>query len=177
MSELHIKQPYCIEQIDDFTPVISHLIKMLNYTRITTLKSVEGLSVEQLDFQFSDTSNSIGALLAHIAAVERWYQVWTFEGREISEEEMLPIKSAMDLGKAGREKIKGNTLEFYIEELNRVRNKTLEEFSKRDDEWLLKSEKQSSGSKINFYFDWFHVFEDELNHRGQIRLIRKMQAI
>ncbi|WQI98124.1 integrase, partial [Rossellomorea vietnamensis] len=23
------------------------------------------------------------------------------------------------------------------------------------------------------HFKWFHVFEDELNHRGQIRMIKK----
>ncbi|MFK9093966.1 hypothetical protein [Bacillus salipaludis] len=26
----------------------------------------------------------------------------------------------------------------------------------------------------NNYFKWFHVFEDELSHRGQIRIIKKM---
>ncbi|MBN8570895.1 MAG: DUF664 domain-containing protein [Ignavibacteria bacterium] len=162
--------------MEGFTPCMSHLIKMMNYARMTTLRSVKGLSVKQLDYQFSDTSNSIGALLAHIAAVDRWYQVWTFEGREMTEEEMLPIKPAMDLGELGREKIKGNTVEFYIQELNKVRNKTYEEFSKRDDEWLLRSQEQTSGLNINYYFDWFHVLEDEINHRGQIRLIRKMQS-
>lgn len=26
--------------------------------------------------------------------------------------------------------------------------------------------------RANNYFKWFHVFEDELNHRGQIRWLR-----
>jgi C-terminal processing protease CtpA/Prc len=29
------------------------------------------------------------------------------------------------------------------------------------------------GSEGNNYFCWFHVFEDEINHRGQIRLLAK----
>ncbi|MBS1492557.1 MAG: DinB family protein [Bacteroidetes bacterium] len=150
---------------------------MMNYARMTTLRSVKGLTTEQLDYQFSETSNSIGALLAHIAAVDKWYQVWTFEGRMITEEDMQPIKPAMDLGPLGREKIKGNPLEYYLDELKKVRAKTFEEFSKRDDEWLLKPNKLSDTFTNNYYFDWFHVFEDEINHRGQISLIRKMQHV
>lgn len=177
MKAVIIENPYLIQPLEGFTPNMSHLIVMMNYTRITTLQSVKGLSVEQLDYQFSETSNSIGALLAHIAAVDIWYQYFTFEGREMTEEEMEPIKAAMDLGALGREKIKGNTLEYYLDELKRVRNITLEEFSKRDDEWLLKPRVHSPEFTNNNYFDWYHVFEDEINHRGQIRLIRKMQNV
>lgn len=32
----------------------------------------------------------------------------------------------------------------------------------------------SWGTPTSNYFKWFHVFEDEINHRGQIRLIRKL---
>lgn len=179
MKEVVIENPYLIKPIEGFTPIMSHLIIMMNYTRVTTLQSVKGLSIEQLDYQFSETSNSIGALLAHIAAVDKWYQIYTFDGREMTEEEMEPIKPALDLGALGREKIKGNPLEYYIEELARERSITLEEFSKRDDKWLLKPKVFSPvfGGEGNNYFDWYHVFEDEINHRGQIRLIRKMQAV
>lgn len=174
MNVLIIEDPFCLSKMEGFAPCMSHLIKMMNYVRMTTLDSVKGLSVEQLDYQFSDTSNSIGALLSHIAVVDRWYQVYTFEGRKMDETpDLLP---ALDLGKLGREKIKGNPLEYYIDELNKTRNYTLSEFAKRDDEWLLEERAFSDGSKANNYFNWFHVFEDELNHRGQIRLIRKMQS-
>ena len=30
-------------------------------------------------------------------------------------------------------------------------------------------------NQLTTTFKWFHVFEDEINHRGQIRLIKKMQ--
>jgi len=176
MNDIIIKNPFCIEEIHGFTPAISHLVKMMNYARITTIKSVEGLTVDELDYQFSDISNSIGALLAHMAAVDRWFQVFTFEGRMMTEEEMEPIKAAMDLGRLGREKIKGNTLKHYLDELKRVRSITFTELSKRDDEWLLKSIEHSEDYRANYYFEWFHVLEDEVNHRGQIRIIRKMQG-
>jgi uncharacterized damage-inducible protein DinB len=54
---------------------------MLTYARHTTLTAVEGLTCEQLDRLHDEQSNSIGGLLAHIAAAERWYQLVTFEER------------------------------------------------------------------------------------------------
>lgn len=176
MNEIIIKDPCCIEKIDGFTTLISHLIKMMNYARLVTLSRVKNLSVEQLDFQYSESSNSIGALLAHIAAVEKWYQIFTFEEREMSAEEYEIVKPEMELGELGREKIKGNPIEFYVDKLNSTRDYTITEFQKRNDEWLLAPKPDTTDAKFNKYFDWFHVFEDEINHRGQISIIRKMQS-
>ncbi len=175
MNDLTIENPYSVGNIEGFTPCISHLMTMMNYVRMTTIQSVEGLSVEQLDFQFSETSNSIGALLAHIAATEKWFQVYTFEDRKMSDEEKVDLIPALDLGMPGREKIKGNPLEYYIDELDKNRNYIFSEFKKRNDEWLLTDKEFPEGLKSNNYFNWFHAFEDEINHRGQMRLIRKMQ--
>ncbi len=47
------------------------------------------------------------------------------------------------------------------------------EFSRRGDEWLDEQTPFWGGRPANNYFKWFHVFEDELNHRGQIRWLRK----
>ncbi|MGE5732383.1 MAG: DUF664 domain-containing protein, partial [Gemmatimonas sp.] len=63
---------------------------MLTYSRLTLLAAVEGLSRAELDHLHDVRSNSIGALLAHAAAVERWYQVLTFEDREPSADEAAP---------------------------------------------------------------------------------------
>ena len=176
MNEVIIKNPYCIENLEGFTPSISHLIGMMNYARQTTLESVKGLSVEQLDYQFSDNSNSIGALLAHIAAVESCFQIGIFDERNFTDAEYERLEPALKLGTLGRDKIKGYPLEHYIEALNKARAESLKRFSEQNDEWLLKPYYNSKNIKGNNYFEWFHVFEDEINHRGQIRLIRKMQG-
>ena len=60
-----------------------------------------------------------------------------------------------------------------MERLARVRARTLEELTRRDDAWLFEESPWWDGHVANNYFKWFHVFEDELNHRGQIRLLRK----
>ena len=52
----------------------------------------------ELDHLQDDASNSIGALLAHIAAVERGYQYITFEERPPSALEQAALEPALTLG-------------------------------------------------------------------------------
>ncbi|WP_188456314.1 DinB family protein [Virgibacillus oceani] len=144
-----------------------------DYARSTTLDAVKGLNMEQLDYVVNEKSNSIGALLLHMAAVETGFQIEIFDGRRPNESEMDKWGAAYVLGDLGRTEIKGNHLEFYVERLNEVRNRTLEELKQRDDKWLYEERLWGDVSSNN-YFIWFHVFEDELNHRGQIRILRKM---
>lgn len=54
-----------------------------------------------------------------------------------------------------------------------MRAHTLEQLSIRDDDWLDERCDCCDGQEANDHWKWFHVMEDELNHRGQIRLIRK----
>ncbi|OAB47102.1 integrase [Paenibacillus antarcticus] len=165
---------YLITDIPGYTPQIGRLLSMMNYARHTTLEAVKGLSTEQLDFILDTDSNSIGSLLMHFAAVEVAYQVETFEGRELSEAELLVWHPALNLGEEGRAKIHGHGLDYYIDRLNEVRKKTYQLFATVDDEWLNRTDEDFWYNKpANNYFKWYHVFEDEVNHRGQIRLIRK----
>jgi uncharacterized damage-inducible protein DinB len=167
------EQLYLITDISGFTPQISRLLSMMNYARHTTLNAVKELTTEELDFILDQQGNSIGGLLLHFAAVEYAYQVDTFEGRELDENEMTKWGSALKLGEEGRINIQGNDLSFYEDQLNEVRDKTFDLFKTVDDEWLNKEEAFWFNKPANNYFKWFHVFEDEINHRGQIRLIRK----
>ncbi|WP_308637559.1 DinB family protein [Paenibacillus silvisoli] len=164
---------YLITDIPGYTPQISRLLSMMNYARHTTLEAVKGLALEQLDELLDPQSNSIGALLLHFAAVEYAYQVVTFEKRELTEEELAEWGPALDLGDAGRANIKGHDLQFYLDKFEQVRTRTFDLFKTVDDEWLYRQEEFWYGKQGNHYFMWFHVFEDEINHRGQIRLIRK----
>jgi uncharacterized damage-inducible protein DinB len=163
---------YLITDQPGFTPEISNLISMMNYARYTTLRAVGELSIEQLDERPSGFGNSIAMLLEHFAGVEVVYQIITFEGRDPKDEELTRWLPGLDLGEKG-ESIRGKPLEHYLEQLEEVRAKTLAEFAKRDDAWLHQEFPWWDDKPGNNYFCWFHVFEDEINHRGQIRLIRK----
>jgi hypothetical protein len=132
---------------------------------------VEGLSVAELDHLHDAESNSIGALLAHIVAEERSYQVMTFEDRALSAEESDRWSVALKLGVDARAVLRGYPLDHYIDEFQSVRQVTLEGLAVKDDEWLERA--VTPAPTINVHWAWFHAAEDEINHRGQIRWLRK----
>jgi len=162
--------PLRIEPLAGYSPAIGRLVCMMTYARSTTMAAVQGLSMAELDHLQDAASNSIGALLAHCAVVERSYQVLTFEERMLSPAENELMSTALKLGDDGRRSLRGFPLEHYLDELAAVRRVTLEGLAARDDAWLERS--VTVAPRINAHFAWFHVAEDEINHRGQIRWLR-----
>ena len=129
-----------------------------------------------MDYQIDEQSNSIGAMLLHLAATERYYQLNTFNEMEWgtwSEDIKKEWDVPMGLGKEGRKIIKGNDVNYYLSKLEEVRKLTIEEFAKRDDKWIMKSEPFFENEPTNNYCKWFHVCEHESNHRGQMKFIIK----
>jgi uncharacterized damage-inducible protein DinB len=169
-TQLMHPSPLRIEPIPGYTPAIGRLIGMLTYARSTTIAAAEGLTLAELDHLHDAQSNSIGALLAHIIVVERSYQVMTFEDRPLSPDENAQWSVALKLGAEGRRALRARSLDHYLDELRSVRQLTLEGLAARDDAWLERS--VSPAPKINVHWAWFHVAEDEINHRGQIRWLR-----
>ena len=172
-DELEKQELFQIIEHNGYDRQIGHLISMMNYARITTIDSVIGLSIPELDFLLDEKANSIGMLMFHIASVDFIYRTTSIHKREATEEELAFWSPALYLGEIGREKIKGFDLAFYFELLAIERKKTLEELAKLDDRWIYEEVDFWGGSKANNYFQWFHVLEDEINHRGQIRMIKK----
>ncbi len=168
------ESPFIIAPLAGFSPQIGRLVAMLTYVRRVTVDSVAGLTVDQLDYLASPTGNSVGALLAHIAAVEVACQVDTFEERELNTEEILRLGSALSLGERARAEIRGRDLGYYLDLLTDVRRRTLAELARRDDVWLEATSAFRGGLPTNNHFLWFHVLEDEISHCGQIRLLRRM---
>lgn len=164
---------FLITERTGFSPHLSRLVSMMNYTRATTLQEVQHLRTEELDLLPDPKGNSIAMLLEHMAGVEVAYQALSFETRELTEAELAKWNPSLELGAVGRAQIKGKPLEHYLNQLQEVREHTLEQFRLRDDAWLHTEFPFWDDALGNHYFCWFHVFEDELNHRGQIRLLKK----
>jgi len=116
-----------------------------------------------------DKANRIGALVMHLAAAEAYYQVYTFEGRDFNDEENKKWKVALDLGSEARKEFVGHPVEYYLNIYKQVRQKTIEELQKRDDEWLL----QAAPGRLSNYYSWFHIMEHQSSHLGQILLLKK----
>jgi uncharacterized damage-inducible protein DinB len=143
---------------------------MLTYARSTTLAAVGDLTIADLDHLHDSQSNSIGSLLAHVVAVERWCQVLTFEQRLFSPQENGLWSAALSLGAEARISLRDQPIQHYLQELALVRQKSLDGLAVRDDEWLERA--VAPGAPVNVHWVWFHVAEEEINHRGQIRWLR-----
>src|SRR5260370_31526733 len=123
-----------------YSPQVGTLVSMLTWMRPAVTGPVKGISQANLDYLFDANSNSIGALLLHLAATETLYQINTFEGinfKDFPKSYDEKWGAAMDLGDAGRKTIKGHDLDFYLNVLKETREKSLAEFKKRDDAWLM----------------------------------------
>ncbi len=157
---------------EGFSPQIGTLVSMMNWMRETVLRSVKGMKKEELDYLHDPKSNTIGAMLLHLAATETYYQGNTFEGlRAFKDKATWSVP--MSLGDEGRKIIKGHDLAYYVDILKETREKTLAELRKRDDKWLMTVDpKFFGGQPTNNYCKWFHVVEHESNHNGQIKWIR-----
>ena len=165
---------YRIKEQTGYTPKIGELVSMLNYTRAVTLADVEGLSTEELDYLADGHSNSIGALLMHMSAIEFVHQVIAFENRDLPERELEQWIVPLELGDKARSEIRNQPLDSYLDTLKKVRDKTLSLLESVDDSWLYEEGEYYNGVVYNKYYLWFHVVEDETSHRGQIRILKRM---
>ncbi len=164
---------------EGFTDQISLLVSMMDWMRFVVLRSVKGMSQKDLDFLLDDTSNTVGGMLMHLAATERYYQIHTFDGRswgdfDAKDKDLWDVGSR--LGETARKEIKGNSLAYYTDKLEAVREKTKEELSKREDSWLMESTNFFADQPTNNYCKWFHVVEHESNHNGQIKLLKSRMS-
>jgi hypothetical protein len=158
-----------------FSPQIGTLVSMMDWMRMVALRPVQKMTVEQLDYLHDSKANTIGSLLLHLAATEKYYQLHTFDGMKwgtwddsIKKQWDIP----MQLGAKARETIKGNDLNYYLNILREVREHTMAEFKKRDDKWLMTVDSDWPWGPTNNYCKWFHVCEHESNHNGQIKWIK-----
>ncbi len=160
---------------EGFSPQVGTLLSMMTWMRGVILRPVKDMTPEQLDYLHDATSNSVGAMLLHLAATERNYQIMTFEGkkpRDWSAQDKKRFDIAMNLGEDARKTIQGNNLDFYLSTLKEVRENTIKEFKNRDDKWLLTIDENWFWGPTNNYCKWFHVCEHESNHNGQIKYIK-----
>ncbi len=158
-----------------YTDQISILISMMDWMRATVLRSVDGITQKELDFLLDEESNSIGAMLMHLAATERFYQIHTFDYREWGDfdkkdTDMWNVGS--QLGDKARKELQGKPLSFYLDHLSAVRENTKDMLKTKDDGWLMEETDFFGGQPTNNYCKWFHVVEHESNHNGQIKFLK-----
>lgn len=94
-----------------YSPQIGTLVSEMIWMRGAVLATVKGLNQNQLDFLLDNKANRIGALLLHLAATERLYQLNTFENVPAQELDKTPAfrdwDVAMELGEPARQVVSG----------------------------------------------------------------------
>lgn len=159
---------------EGYSMQIGILVSQLDWVRASVISATKGLTQPELDFLVDAQSNTIGALLMHLAATDAIYQDLTFYNlQDFSPANKKKFGVAMELGDEGRKQIKGHDLNFYINIMTEVRENTLKEFKNRDDKWFQEVDPDFFGGPTNNFCKWFHVCEHEANHRGQMTVIRK----
>ena len=170
--------PNILGPLPGYTPQVGTFVSQLTWMREQNgvLAATKDLNQADLDYLFDKNANSIGALMLHLAATEVYYSLNTFGGMKWDtwgDEVKKKWDAAMNLGDAGRTTIKGHDRQYYVDILHEVRERTLAEFAKRDDKWLLGKLDDPDWGPCNNLAKWFHVCEHEAHHSGQIALLRK----
>jgi hypothetical protein len=153
-------------------------VSMLTWMREANgvISATKGLTTADLDYLIDPQANTIGALMLHLAATETYYQLNTFEDKKWdtwSDSVKQQWDPAMNLGDAGRKTIKGHDRDYYLNVLQATRDKSLTEFKRRDDAWLMSVDKDWPWGPTNNLCKWFHVCEHEAHHTGQVAFLRK----
>jgi hypothetical protein len=166
------KDKVLIAPVAGYSPHIGVLVDTLQCCRSKTIEWVQDLTIYQLDFLYDANANSIGALLLHLCALEVAVQEYTFYGISLENPEWQQKWGvALYLGDRARQEIRGHPVDYYIEKMEHIRGQTLTQLQQYNDEWLWE-EAAWFGRQANHYWMWYHVYEDEINHRGEISWLK-----
>ena len=157
-----------------YTPLIGTLVSMLENMTGQVKRTIQNLTLEELDYQFDDNANTIGALILHITSSEKFHQIGTLENRPLNEEELKFWFPARNLGDPSSKTIKGNEIDYYLQIMDDVRKDSLAGLKDKDDNWLLSLDETISTPEapINKFWRWFHACEHMSNHNGQIKFLK-----
>ncbi len=168
------------DPVEGYAPQVGHYVVQMTEVRRHLTEELAQLSQEQLDWHPDEETESIATLLLHIDAVE-WS--WIHEdilGRPSEEypgewSEAMPIRCDVP-------QVTGRPVEWYMDKLNRTRERTLEilrGFADTDLARLVGESEPASGEEKRsrlYTIDWiiWHLIEHEAAHVGQIELLRRI---
>ena len=170
-SSISISAQNIIEAPEGYTTQIGNMVSMLEDLKQRVMSSVVNLDIEETDFLLDKDANRIGALILHLAATEKYYQVYTFEHRGLNRKEQKEWGTAQNLGSVARDLYVKKPINFYLEKWDEVRAETLRLLKTKNDKWF--ADMVEEGANMNNHWAWYHVMEHQANHMGQIRLMIK----
>jgi uncharacterized damage-inducible protein DinB len=160
-------------QLADYS--LDYIQGILQDTRTTTILSLKNLLVDELDWQCQEGWNTIGALLSHIVAIETYFRIEFVEGRKLTDEENDSLLPALDMGIHLSKLMNQQPLEEYIKQLTESRELMLNAIAKlTHEDFIRRIDDYDEETGCNLAWVLYHMAEDEIYHRGQISMIRKL---
>ncbi|MCB0502216.1 MAG: DinB family protein [Bacteroidetes bacterium] len=154
---------------------IDYLLGILEDARVTTIQRVENLSIDELHWQFEKGWNTIGVLLSHIISCEHFFRIHFIEGRTLTKQENQEYLPGLEMGKFIPNLITDWSIDKYITQLENSRLMLIKEIEKLDTvAFQKKREGYNPNTGHNLAWTLYHLAEDEVHHRGQISIIRKL---
>ena len=160
--------PFLIGPRGGPNPRLETLLAQLASSRHYLLNAARDLKARELDSIAPGCPNTIGSLLAHVAAAEAMFRNITCHGRQFAEHEE-ELKRAFQFANNW---LAGSDYEGYREELRRSHQETVSLLSRKGDAWL-DTPTTFMGRPSNYHYYWTHLLMDEARHTGQAILIRK----
>jgi len=153
---------------------LDYIQGILQDTRITTILSLKNLSVQELDWQYKEGWNTVGALLSHIVGIETYFRIEFLEGRKFTDEENEKWMPGIEMGVHLPKLINQQPIEDYIVQLTESRELMLGAITKLTHEDFTRRIDDYDETGCNLAWVLYHMAEDEIYHRGQISIIRKL---
>jgi uncharacterized damage-inducible protein DinB len=156
-----------------YEPEIGRWLWALQDTREETLRSLEGLSVADLDTMPPGADNTIGVLLYHVALIEAdWLYVEALDNRPIPPE----IEALFPLDARDEERhlsaMRGISLEEHLQRLATLRSTLLEEFKPMTLEDFRRPRHFPDQYDVTPEWVLHHLIQHEAEHRGHIQTLR-----
>jgi len=170
-----VERKFFVETAVGKNEVADYLLAIKHDARATTFNYIKNITEEELDWQPYPGWNSVAALLAHIVAIDHYFRIIFIEGRDFTEQEEREISPGLDLGKFNST-FKGKPVEYYREQLQTSYEQTQKAIAGMDAGTFFKRRYDDYDKVKGSDMAWilFHGAEDEVHHRGQISIIRKL---
>jgi uncharacterized damage-inducible protein DinB len=157
-----------------YEPTIGRWLWLLEDTRRATKEVLTGLAPAALEWFPSQSENSIGTLLYHIALIELdWLYTEVLESQP-RPEELTSLFALADRDAHGRlSRLQGETLEEHMQRLDLVRRHLLAAFGGMS---LRAFRRVHPFPDYRVTAEWVlqHLIQHEGEHRGQIQLLRSL---
>lgn len=170
-----IERTYFIEPGVGNSELADYILAIKHDARALTIRYLKDMREDELDWQPFEGWNSVAALLSHIIACDKYFSIAFIEGREFTDLEKEEILPAVELGKYNTA-FKGQSVSYYMEQLQSTYEDTRKAIINMEPGQLLKRRYDDYDKVKGCDLAWilFHSAEDEIHHRGQISIVRKL---